>query len=385
MTERLYYRDAYLREFSARVMETADDGRRVYLDRTAFYPTSGGQMFDTGILGGARVIDVIDEQERIAHVLDKPVAEGELSGSIDWARRWDNMQQHSGQHLLSAVLEEQFHLKTVSCHLGTEVSTIDVTAEALGEERMELVEQRCAEIVASAKPMTISFEDPSNDLGLRKPSERQGRLRIITIDGIDKSACGGTHVRNTAEIGAILIRKAEKVRGQVRLEFVCGDRALRRAKEDFRILAALSRQLSVPFEKMPDTLAGQMERLKFSEKQALKLSIELAQREGKEQWTGAAADSDGIRRQREQGPIDDAARTRAQAFVSQGKAVFLAISETPRAVLLAASPDSGVNAGERMKAAMTTHKGRGGGNAGLAQGSLPGDARMDKIADELMA
>src|ERR1700676_1657041 len=117
VTERLYYQDSYLQEFRARVVETGDDGRRVYLDRTAFYPTSGGQPFDTGTLAGANVVDVIDEEERVAHLGGEPISLGELAGQIDWARRFDHMQQHSGQHLLSAVLEELFQIPTISFHL----------------------------------------------------------------------------------------------------------------------------------------------------------------------------------------------------------------------------------------------------------------------------
>src|ERR1700681_2248488 len=142
MTDRLYYSDPYLREFRANVVEVTDDGRRVYLDRTAFYPTSGGQPFDMGQLGGANVIEVVDEEDRVAHVLDAPIASGEIDAQIDWPRRFDHMQQHSGQHLLSAVLEELFKIPTVSFHLGAEVCTIDVTAQSLAARQMEQAEER---------------------------------------------------------------------------------------------------------------------------------------------------------------------------------------------------------------------------------------------------
>src|SRR5436190_13346469 len=207
MTERLYYTDSYLRAFPARVVETADDGRRVYLDRTAFYPTSGGQPFDTGTLGGANVIEVIDEDERVAHILDAPVAPGEVSAQIDWPRRFDHMQQHSGQHLLSAVLEEMFKIPTLSFHLGAEVCTIDVAAPAVTSVQIDQCDVRCAEIVGEARPLAITFEDAAAGLGLRKESQRSGTLRIVAIPGIDRSACGGTHVRTTADIGRVLIRK----------------------------------------------------------------------------------------------------------------------------------------------------------------------------------
>jgi alanyl-tRNA synthetase len=387
VTERLYYRDCYLREFRARVVETSGDGRRVYLDRTAFYPSSGGQPFDTGKLGGANVIEVIDEEERVAHVLDAPIAAGEISAQIDWSRRFDHMQQHSGQHLLSAVLEELFKIPTVSFHFGAEVCTIDVATPSLTALQIDQAEVRCAGIVSEARPLAITFEDAAADLGLRKESPRTGTLRVVAIQGIDRSACGGTHVRTTAEIGPVLIRKTEKIRGNTRLEFVCGLRALHQARADFRTLQELSRQLSAPAAETPGLVSAQLDRIKTLEKANQRMAAELAQREGQEQWTATTPDAQGIRRAVErvpQGAIDDAIRTRAQAFVAQGRAVFLAISKNPPSVLLAASADSGIHAGDRIKSAVAAAGGRGGGNQALAQGSLPATADLDAIASSLL-
>jgi alanyl-tRNA synthetase len=387
VTERLYYQDCYLQKFQAQVVETCDGGRRVYLDRTAFYPTSGGQPFDTGKLGGANVIEVIDEEERVAHVLDAPIATGEIKAQIDWARRFDHMQQHTGQHLLSAVLEELFKIPTVSFHLGAEVCTIDVAAPSVTTDRIDQAEVRCAEIVGEARPLAITFEDAAADLGLRKESQRTGTLRVVDIQGIDRSACGGTHVRTTAEIGPVLIRKTEKIRGNTRLEFVCGQRALRQARADFRTLQDLSRQLSAPASETPALISAYLERIKTLEKANQRLASEVAQREGREQWAAATADAQGIRRaveQIEQGAIDDALRTRAQAFVAQGHAIFLAVSKNPPSVLLAASADAGIHAGDRVKSAVTATGGRGGGNQALAQGSLPATADLDAITSSLI-
>ena len=387
MTERLYYQDCYLQEFRAHVVETSDEGRRVYLDRTAFYPTSGGQPFDTGKIGVANVIDVIDEEQRVAHVLDAPLAIGEISAQIDWQRRFDHMQQHSGQHLLSAVLEELFKIPTVSFHLGAEVCTIDVAAPSLTSVQIDQSEDRCAEIVGEARPLAITFENASADLGLRKESQRTGTLRVVAIQGIDRSACGGTHVRSTAEIGPVLIRRTEKIRGNTRLEFVCGLRALHQARADFRTLQDLSRQLSASAAETPGLVSAQLDRIKTLEKANQRLASELAQREGRERWAATAPDSQGIRRaveRVEQGAIDDALRTRAQAFVAQGRAVFLAVSKNPPSVLLAASADSGIHAGERLKSAVTAAGGRGGGNQALAQGSLPGTADLDAMTWSLL-
>jgi alanyl-tRNA synthetase len=376
VTERLYYQDCYLREFRARVIETADDGRRVYLDRTAFYPTSGGQPFDLGTLGGVAVRDVIDEEDRVGHLLEAPLGATEVQGLIDWDRRYDHMQQHTGQHLLSAVLEELFKIRTVSFHLGAEVSTIDVDAPSLAPEQIELAEERCAEVVAQARPVRISFEDAAATLELRKASTRTGTLRIVSIEGIDRSACGGTHVHTAAEIGMVLTGKTEKIRGATRLEFVCGKRALRRARADNRLIASIGRALSVPPEQTPALLAGLIEKSKTLEKTAHRLATELARREGKELYAETAPGVDGIRRVMQRGPIDEAMRARAQAFTAGEKSVFLAVCDQPPSLLLASSADSGIHAGDRIKAAVTACQGRGGGNAQLAQGSVPDAAAL---------
>jgi alanyl-tRNA synthetase len=374
MTERLYYNDCYLREFHARVVDVSEDGRRVALDRTAFYPASGGQPFDLGTLAGVAVIEVVDEEDRVVHVLDAPLALGNVTGTVDWERRFDHMQQHTGQHLLSAVFENLYGIGTVSFHLGAEVSTIDVSAAALDAQQIERVEERFAGIVGEARPVSITFEDASGDLGLRKASERTGTLRIVSIEGLDRSACGGTHLRSTAEIGAMQIRKLEKVRATTRVEFVCGGRALRAARADYRLLTEISRTTSATFEDAPAVIAAQMEKAKTLEKTCQRLGTELAKREGGELHAATAPGEDGIRRVTQRGPIDESVRVRAQAFVAQGKAVFLAVSEDPASVLLAASADSGVHAGNRVKEAVSAVGGRGGGNQTVAQGSVPAAA-----------
>ena len=385
MTERLYYSDCYLREFRARVVAIEEGGKRVYLDRTAFYPTSGGQPFDLGTLGGVAVLEVADEEERIAHTLASPLASEEVEGSIEWKRRYDHMQQHTGQHLLSAVFEELFGMPTVSFHLGAETATIDLAAPALAQEQVERVEDRCAALVAEARPVVIGYEDAGMASGLRKESQRIGMLRIVSIEGLDRSACGGTHVRSTAEVGPIFIRKLDKLRGNVRVEFVCGLRAVRQARADYRMLASIARSLSAPLDRVPELISVQAERAKSLEKTSQRLAVELAAREGRELHAAAEVDARGLHTLTQRGAIDDAMRTRAQAFTSMGKAIFLALSADPPSVLLAASSDSGVNAGERMKAALATVGGRGGGNPSIAQGSVPSVEALDTIEAALIA
>src|ERR1051325_10559035 len=165
MTERLYYTDCYLREFPARVIDRSDDGCTVYLDRTAFYPSSGGQPFDRGSIAGVPVVDVVDEDERIAHRLSAPLHTGPVDCAIDWARRFDHMQQHTGQHLISAVFEELFGLKTVSFHLGAESSTIDLEGGPLDARVAAAAEARANAIVWENRPVHVTYEDAANAQG----------------------------------------------------------------------------------------------------------------------------------------------------------------------------------------------------------------------------
>lgn len=371
-SERLYYHDSYLTNFTSRVTGACDEGRRVYLDRTAFYPASGGQPHDTGTIGGVAVVDVIEEEDRIAHITAGPVSPGEVFCRVDWERRFDHMQQHSGQHLLSAVVLEMLGGGTIGFHLGAEVSTIDVELASLDARQAADIERRANQLVIENRPVAVSFEESSSASGLRKAPQRGGLLRIVSIEGVDRSACGGTHVRGTAEIGPVLLRKLAKAHGGVRIEFLCGFRAIRRARADFENLAQLGRLFSAAPDETPALAAAQQKALEASEKAVRKLAAELARLRGVELYRTAAPDAAGVRRTvQTAAALDDEVRAAAQGFTSGGKAVFLAMVEDPPAVFLAASADSGIHAGNAVKSAVTALGGRGGGSAQLAQGSLP--------------
>jgi alanyl-tRNA synthetase len=389
MTQRLYYTDCYLREFSAEVAGHSPDGVTVFLDRTAFYPTSGGQPFDLGVINGIAVVDVADNSDgRIAHQLAAPLPSpaGTVSGAIDWPRRFDHMQQHTGQHLLSAVFEDLFSLHTVSFHLGADNSTIDLEGGAVDASTVLAAERRANELVFENRPVTIQFEDARSAQGLRKPSERDGEIRIVTIQDYDRSACGGTHVRATGEIGGILIRKIEKIRQSVRVEFVCGGRAVRRARGDYEALSKVAQLFSASLEDAPGMAAVALEAARAGEKAQRRLELELAAYRGKELYFASTAGPDGIRRavqRAARGNLEDL-RAVAQNFTAQSKAVFLAVLEEPPSVLLAASEDAGIDAGKLVKAAVTAAGGRGGGNARIAQGSVPQGAALESVVAELL-
>jgi alanyl-tRNA synthetase len=379
MTERLYYADAYLTQFDARPLEIAAGGRLVYLDRTAFYPASGGQPFDTGTLNGIAVLEVSDEEDRIAHRLAAPLTSSNVQGVVDWPRRFDHMQQHTGQHLLSAVLAELFGLRTVSFHLGAEASTIDIEAPGLSDDQLRAAERRANEVVWANRPVSAALELAGEVEGLRKPTGRQGEIRVVTIAALDRSACGGTHVRASGEIGAVLLRKLEKIRGNVRIEFLCGRRAIARARADFDALARVARVFSSQLDDTPALVATQAGELRESERLRRKLSLERASQEGRELWAAAPPAQNGLRqccRKLAAGAVDDEMRALAQGFTSQGSALFAAAFQAPPGLLLAVSSDSGVHAGNRLKEVLGATGGRGGGNAALAQGSLPSAAAL---------
>jgi alanyl-tRNA synthetase len=386
-TTRLYYTDSYLTNFDAHIVDVADDGRRVYLDQTAFYPTSGGQPHDFGTLSGASIADVIDEGERIAHVLASPFTgeRSSVAGEINWERRFDNMQQHTGQHLLSAVLEERYGYHTVSVHFGGDYSSLDLDVESVSADRIVEVEQRANAIVTENRLVSVTFEDASQATGLRKESDRAGVLRIVAIDGLDRSACGGTHVRATGEIGAILIRKVERVRKAARLEFVCGLRAVRRARADFEALTRIAGALSTSLDDAPSLVGAQSEQLRAAENERRRLDREIAAYRARALYDAAAADARGLHVVRYDGASMDELRNLAQAVVAFPKALLVGTIADPPSLLFASSEDAGIDAGKTLREAVTKVGGRGGGSARVAQGSVPDAAGLDEAIASILS
>jgi alanyl-tRNA synthetase len=385
MTHRLYYTDSYLHEFEATITGRSDDSRRIYLDRTAFYPTSGGQPFDTGRLGGVEVTEVVDEGERVAHLLAEPLVGERVTGRVDWTRRFDHMQQHTAQHLLSAVLAEQLGHKTVGVHFGRESSTLDLETASFTPQQAEMAEATANGIIVQNRPVEVSFEAAEFVIDLRKRSEREGTLRIVTIRDLDRSACGGTHVRATGEIGCLLIRKVERVRKGIRLEFLAGSRATRRARADHNLISLLASEFSAAADELPRLVGAQRDDLRNTTTLNRELEGELDLCRARELYAGAAAETTGIRRvvvREIQGPIDPLRRL-AQAFTTMPMAIFVGAASSPPALVLATSPDTGIDAAGMLRSLLTTVGGRGGGSARIAQGIVPGRAQLDVVVESL--
>jgi alanyl-tRNA synthetase len=387
MTSRLYYTDAYRSQFSASVVDRSADGTRIYLDETAFYPTSGGQLFDLGTLGGIAIADVVDEGERIAHILTAPLGAqiGRVDGTVDWARRFDHMQQHTGQHLLSAVFEDLFGFATVSVHFGPDYATLDLDAASISREQIVKAEARANAIVAEARPVAVTFEEAASASGLRKASERSGTLRVVSIEGIDRSACGGTHVRSTAEIGTVLVRSSEKMKKMTRVEFVCGQRAVRRARKDYESLSTIAGALSASLDDAVGLVAGQSDRLKEAVSARKKLEKELATFRARERYDAAPVDANGVRTIviRDAATMDDV-RTLAQAAFGLSKVVVIGALTNPPSVLVASSEDSGVDSGAVIKPLLASVGGRGGGSPRIAQGSVPSAEMVEQVVSSLL-
>jgi alanyl-tRNA synthetase len=375
---RLYYTDSLLREFDATVVScgAAADGRAsVVLDRTAFYPTSGGQPFDTGTLGERRVLDVIDDDAgTIRHVVDAPVAPGaRVHGAVDWPRRFDHMQQHTGQHVLSAAFDRLFDLRTVSFHLGRDNATIDLARQVTPEE-IARAESEANRVVWENRPVTVRFvaEDEATRLPLRKEPVRSGPLRLVEVTGFDLSACGGTHVPATGMIGIIAIAGWEKFKGASRVSFVCGGRALRGYGHLRDAMAAASRALSVS----PAEVAATIERLQGDVKDfgrtIRRLQDEAAT--GRAARLRAEATTIGGRLsvlRHEPGLDATGLKTLASAVVGEPGAVVMLVGDgTPAPVVIARSGDVDFDAAGWLKQAAATLGGRGGGRPELAQGGL---------------
>lgn len=387
ITERLYYNDSFLTSFDARVVDTQADGLRVYLDRTAFYPESGGQPDDAGTLNGVRVVQLVDEGEQIAHLLEQPLNDTHrVTGRIDWTRRFDHMQQHTGQHLLSAVIAARTGVATVSFHLGPDVSTIDLDVSAVTPEQAIQFECWANEAITQDDPVRVWYDEAATVQGLRKASQRDGLLRIVEIEGLDRSACGGTHVKSTGQLGMLAIRKIDRIRGQVRLEFVCGRRAADRARLDQDALTQIARIFSVGLDQAPTSAKAAVDRLATAEKALRKLEGEAAERRGRELYYSLSVNPAGLRvGVRKVDTVDELVRQEAGGFTRCGAdAVFLAIGTDPAALLLAASA-KGVDCGKVLKQALEGTGGRGGGGATQAQGSVPDAARLGEIQQRIEA
>jgi alanyl-tRNA synthetase len=385
VAERLYYDAQEMLAFEAEVtdirLESRKDGVnrwQLALDRTAFYPESGGQPWDLGTLeavarSGARlevpVLAVVEEDGEVWHVVEKPLMAGTaVTGRVEAVRRLDHMQQHTGQHLLSAVFLAELGAATASFHLGEESSTIDLTVKELSAPDLVLVEERVNRLIGEDRRVAVSVVAPSvaEEMlargDLRKLPERAGEIRLVEIEGVEWNACGGTHVASTGRIGGLLLRRTEKVKQGIRVEFCCGLRAVRAARADFATTVELGRLLSTGVNELVSKVSGLLEDAKAAEKARFALLEELAGHEARAVVRNGRVVETTAR-------DVNYAKLLAWRIAAMGRLAVVKAVEGDRAtVIMAAS--SGVDCGAVMKGALNVLGARGGGSATMAQGAV---------------
>ena len=390
MSERAYYWDSYTVEFAAEVVETTEIAGRpaVRLSQTHFYPTSGGQPHDTGRLfqgnQTARVVDVVvrESDEAVLHVLDAAIAPGMATGEIDWPRRFDHMQQHTGQHILSQAFIRVAEAETIGFHLSGQSVTIDLDRVELTVEEVRAAEQLANEVVGQNRPVRASevAREAATGLPLRKlPPGRDGKLRLVDIEGFDLTACGGTHVAGTAEVGLVKVLKTERRGAATRVEFICGGRAVADYRLKHDVVQQLGATLTTGIDDLPAALARLQEearqlRLELKRERGARLALEAGQLLDGAETAGRAR----VVRRVLVGREMDEARQLATLLTAGGAVALLGVAGE-RAQLVFARPTEGpgfAHVGEAIKPALAALGGaRGGGGPTSAQGGGP-------VADE---
>ncbi len=374
MTDRLYYADPYLREFDATLLDTVShEGKTaLVLDRSAFYPTSGGQPCDVGMFGDVRVLDVVETDDgRILHVVDRAPSTTKLHGAIDWTRRFDHMQQHTGQHVLSAAFARLLNVRTESFHMGAEYSTIDLAREVSAAE-ITRAESEANRIVWEDRPVEIRFAsaEEAASLGLRKESKRGGTLRLIDVHEFDLSACGGTHVARTGAIGIIAVSATERFRGGSRVTFLCGGRALTGFRALREAIGGSVRALSV----LPAELPAAIERLQTEGKDLRKQIKDFQARAAVQEAYALASGAEEVGGMKvvfaalpgwDAGGLKTIAATIAER---PGHAAVLVSDSPPLAIVVARAADVAIDCGAVLRQLVARHGGKGGGRPEMAQG-----------------
>lgn len=367
-TKKLYYEDPFLREFTAVVLscEPLKTGYSVVLDRTAFYPEGGGQPADHGTINGVAVTDVHEKSDEVIHICENSVEVGEtVAGKIDWTRRFDHMQQHSGEHILSGILCKEYHCDNVGFHMGAETVTIDYNTEITWEQAM-LAEQKANAFVAADLPVQIEYPSRSelDALDYRSKKELTGQVRIVTFPGADCCACCGTHVLRTGQVGLVKILSLQKFRDGVRMEIVSGNRALRLFSAVYDQNRLVAQQLSVK----PDATAAAVERLK----------AELAEVKERMSHTESALFALRAEQYADAGDVlliepslgGDEARRLADAVARRCGGLAAVFAGENGRYNYALLRSDGTDIAPLVKALNAALHGRGGGRNGFAQGSV---------------
>jgi alanyl-tRNA synthetase len=392
MTERLYYSDSYLLEFTAtaQAQETRGENRAVILDRTAFYPASGGQPGDTGTLGAARVLDVEETASGdVVHLLDAPLPAGSVTGHVDWERRFDHMQQHSGQHVLSQAFLRTAGAETASFHLGRETSTIDITLARPSPDKVRAAEALATRIVFEDRQVSVINARPEEliGLGLRKEPSRQGEIRVIDIEAFDRSPCGGTHVRRTGEIGLIAVLGWEHYKGMTRVEFVCGGRALEALRKARDLLDRLGSHFSAHPSDLPRLAEKLLDERSRLQKEVTRLTEDMLEIEALEMLNSADKTTRPITvcRNYDRRDLESVKILARKLTARSGVVAILGTVEDAAQVVVAKSGDVPGDCGLAVRQATAALGGRGGGKTDMAQAGGVPRAKLSAWSDAIVS
>ncbi|MFD2445601.1 DHHA1 domain-containing protein [Bacillus sp. CGMCC 1.16607] len=383
MTDKLYYQDSYIQTFSTNLIKQSkdEDGHwYVIIEKTAFYPTGGGQPFDQGTINEHKVLNVEEVDGEIRHYLEQPLPESmeQLNGQIDWERRFDHMQQHAGQHILSAAFEELFGYSTVGFHLGNEVLTIDLDTETFSEKEALDAEKLANQIILESRPIEtkwVSLEEVS-DYPLRKQLSVSENIRLVIIPEFDYNGCGGTHPNSTGEVGMIKILDWSRQSKKTRIQFVCGNRVWHQLHRKQHIILELSKLLNSPEEGMVQSLNRLLDQVKSVDKRSDELSKMILQYEAKELQENSTMDN-GIalitkvfqdRSMKEMQML-------ARMIVTEAKDVIVLLiseNESQLQVVAARGEALKVSMKDLLASLLPSINGKGGGNDSFAQGGGEG-------------
>lgn len=380
MTEKLYQRDPYLQEATSRVIRSEKrDGRwAVRLERTVFCPEGGGQPADTGTIDGQPLLALESDGDDVVHVLGREPAGGEARLRLDFARRYDHMQQHTAQHLLSQVLVRAFDAATLSFAIGPEHSSIEVGRPAFSGDEVRALEAECARLAFAALPVRVFETSDLSSLRLRKPPKVQGMIRVVEIDGFDQSACGGTHVKNSAELGLLKIVRTERVRANVRLYYAAGYRSLRDHQLKHEIAQRLQRLVTQPLDAIPlqvETLLKERDELRRERKRARRREMERL-------VAGAVAEAGSLVVREFSDCEPDDLRFFASALMAAGKHV-LACQRSPQAHVVIGRGRGDFDLREVSARLFALLDGRGGGSANLLEGRANDLSRLGEAVELL--
>ncbi|MGM7719986.1 alanyl-tRNA editing protein [Metabacillus sp. Hm71] len=375
-TEKLYYQDPYMRSFTTKLLKQDMDQKGRYyvvLDKTAFYPTGGGQPHDTGTINGVNVLDIEEIDGEIRHFIEVPLNSlGDLIGELNWERRFDHMQQHAGQHILSAAFENLHGYKTVSFHLGNEICTIDLEITNLTDHEARTAEEMANQIIIENRPIETKWvtDEELSKYSLRKELSVLDNIRLVIIPDFDYNGCGGTHPASTGQVSSISILNWEKQKKNIRVHFVCGNRVLKQLREKQRIIQGLTSILNAPQEQMKEAADRLLQYSKSLEKEVDELTSQLMEYEAIRLIEMADRHGDRIiiKSIFKNRPISEIQPLARMITAKNNASVVLFVAENESKLQLVCSSNQALNMNQLVKKVLPMINGKGGGNESFAQG-----------------